>query len=348
MPLTSSAVRAARSHRALSSDDVLSTLFSFIDPLAGFGAATTSKTLRDAWRRRCKGMLRVFRQRIGTFEYSDHCVAYGDGVMVPNYGERRNNGSLQTFSGNGTLLLSLNRKLDTPKAVALRGDGTAWVLLADAGEIVCVRLGVLPEGEASEILMRIGPIDPDEAYPESLALAGEALLVLCSFFGDNGSESISSYVHVYDNQTGAFLRKFLLPGKGGNGGDAEMMAVRGDMLYVTGRQSDTVDEYRWSDGTLTRRFGGGFRRLSLFHNPFGIAVRGKTMYVSEAGRHRIQVLRLPDDDSSEPTVLQVIPSPDGEELSGLCVNGDRLWCMGPKHPRVAHATYVHLFGPCYE
>ena len=127
-----------------------------------------------------------------------------------------------------------------------------------------------------------------------------------------------------------------------------MMAVRGDMLYVTGRQSDTVDEYRWSDGTLMRRFGGGFRRLSLFHNPFGIAVRGKTMYVSEAGRHRIQVLRLPDDDSSEPTVLQVIPSPDGEELGGLCVNGDRLWCMGPKHPRVAHATYVHLFGPCYE
>ena len=131
-----------------------------------------------------------------------------------------------------------------------------------------------------------------------------------------------------------------------------MMAVRGDILYVTGRQSDTVDEYRWSDGTLMRSYGGerhnSFHNPHSFHNPFGIAVRGKTMYVSEAGGRRIQVLRLPDDDSSEPTVLQVIPSPDGEELSGLCVNGDRLWCMGPKHPRVAHATYVHLFGPCYE
>ena len=61
MPLTRSAAR--RSHRALASDDVLSTVLSFIDPLTGFGAATTSKTLRDAWRRRCRGMLRVHRQR---------------------------------------------------------------------------------------------------------------------------------------------------------------------------------------------------------------------------------------------------------------------------------------------
>ena len=126
-----------------------------------------------------------------------------------------------------------------------------------------------------------------------------------------------------------------------------MMAVRGDMLYVTGRQSDTVDEYRWSDGTLMRSFGGGEQRIS-FDSPFGVAIRGKTMYVSEAGGRRIQVLRLPDDDSSEPTVLQVIPSPDGEGLGGLCVNGDRLWCMGPRHPQATRDTYVHLLGPCYE
>ena len=53
MPLTRSAAR--RSHRALASDDVLSTVFSFITPEAGFGAATASKTLRDAWRRAAEG-----------------------------------------------------------------------------------------------------------------------------------------------------------------------------------------------------------------------------------------------------------------------------------------------------
>ena len=92
-----------------------------------------------------------------------------------------------------------------------------------------------------------------------------------------------------------------------------------------------------------RSFGGG---------GLGVAVRGKTMYVSEAGGRQIQVLRLPDDDSAEPEILQVIPSPDGEELGGLCLNGDRLWCMGPKYLRgelrtQLEGTYVHLFGPCY-
>ena len=337
MPLTSSVAR--RSHRALASDDVLSTVFSFIDPLAGFGAATASKTLRNAWRRRCKGMLRVYRQRIGTFEFSDHCVAYGDGVMVPNYGRMRNNGSLQTFSADGTLLSSLNSNLDTPMVVALRGDGTAWVLLADADEIVCVRLAVLPEGEANEILMRIGPISTNsDAFPESLVLAGDSLLVLCGFYEwDAVPETASNHVNVYDNQTGAFLRKFSLAGADGDA-ITGTMAVQGDMLYVTCKQNNSVDEYRWRDGTFMRSFGGG---------GLGVAVRGKTMYVSEAGGRQIQVLRIPDDDSSEPTVLQVIPSPDGHALGGLCVNGDRLWCMGPKHNLDTRDTYVHLFGPCY-
>ena len=369
--MTRSAAR--RSHRALSSDDVLHTVFSFIDPLAGFGAATTSKTLHDAWRRRCRGMLRVYNQRIGSFDYSDHCIAYGDGVMVADYGKGRNNGSLQAFgivsgggggafSGfggaststtNGSLQfhLELNVGLDTPKAVALRGDGTAWVMLSDVGEIVCVRLAVIHEEEdlGGEVLMRIGPLGTEYPLAESLVLAGDSLLVLCrSYEWDPGPETTSNHVEVYDNQTGAFLRKFSLAGKGWNDDPTNgTMAVQGDMLYVTCKRNCSVDEYRWRDGTLMRRFGGRNQPLS-FCSPFGVAIRGKTMYVSEILGSQIQVLRLPDDDSSEPTVLQVIPSPDGEELGGLCVNGDRLWCMGPKHPRVAHATYVHLFGPCYE
>ena len=375
MPRTRSAARAARSHRALASDDVLSTVFSFITPEAGFGAATACKTLRDAWRRRCRGMLRVFNQRIGSFNYSDHCVAYGDGVMVADYGNERHNGTLHAFgivpgggggafsgfdsastsTANGSLQfhLELNVGLDTPKAVALRGDDTAWVLLSDEGVIVCVRLAVIHEEEdlGGEVLMRIGPLGTDFPVPESLVLAGDSLLVLCSLYEwGSGPETTSNHVNVYDNQTGAFLRKFSLAGKGGlddptNG----TMAVQGDMLYVTCKRNNSVDEYRWRDGTLMRRFGGRDQPLS-FNEPFGVAIRGKTMYISEVAGRRIQVLRLPDDDYSEPEILQVIPSPDDEELGGLCVShdGNRLWCMGPEFgPTGGDSTYVHLFGPCY-
>ena len=375
MPLTRSAAR--RSHRALSSDDVLATVFSFITPEAGFGAATACKTLRDAWRRRCRGMLRVFNQRIGSFNYSDHCVAYGDGVMVADYGNERHNGTLHAFgivpaggggafsgfdsastsTANGSLQfhLELNVGLDTPKAVALRGDGTAWVLLSDVGEIVCVRLAVIHEEEdlGGEVLMRIGPLGTDFPVPESLVLAGDSLLVLCrSYEWDPGPETTSNHVEVYDNQTG-FLRKFSLAGTDGNG-DATTgtMAVQGDMLYVTCKRNNSVDEYRWRDGTLMRRFGGRNQPLS-FNEPFGVAIRGKTMYVSEVAGRQIQVIRLPDDDYSEPEILQVIPSPDDEELGGLCVShdGNRLWCMGPEFGPTGDvardSTYVHLFGPCY-
>ena len=193
-------------------------------------------------------------------------------------------------------------------------------------------------------------LDPDEVYPESLALAGDTLLLLCELSGDDESVSNSYYVHAYESQTGAFLRKFVLPGEDGWVG---AMTVRGDMLYVTSRYSHSVNEFRWRDGTLMRRFGGRNQPLS-FNEPFGVAIRGKTMYVSEVAGRQIQVIRLPDDDYSEPEILQVIPSPDDEELGGLCLNGDRLWCMGPFYgPRedadyASSSTYVHLFGPCYE
>ena len=111
-------------------------------------------------------MLRVFNQRIGSFNYSDHCVAYGDGVMVADYGNERHNGTLHAFgivpaggggafsgfdsastsTANGSLQfhLELNVGLDTPKAARL-WRRHSWVLLSDVGEIVCVRLAVIHE-----------------------------------------------------------------------------------------------------------------------------------------------------------------------------------------------------------
>ena len=124
--------------------------------------------------------------------------------------------------------------------------------------------------------------------------------------------------------------------------------VQGDALYIVRRNADIVDVYNWREGILSRSFGRGRVR---YDRPGGISVRGKTMYVSE--RHQIQVIRLPDDDSAEPEILQVIPSPDGEELGGLCLNGNLLWCMGPYFGPAGSSvgedsTYVHLLGPCYE
>ena len=363
MPLTRSAAR--RSHRALSSDDVLATVFSFITPEAGFGAATACKTLRDAWRRRCRGMLRVHRQRIGTFTYSDHCVAYGDGVMVPDYSFNRDSGSLKTYAVDGRHLSDLNMCLNTPRVVALRGDGTAWVLLSDDRRIICVRLAEAPSAPSNEILRRTR--DATDAYNEVLmsisitsaynittfTLAGDKLLVL---FVDAVYPEIAMKIGVYDNTTGTFLREFPLEDVLGerNPGDAERscIAVQGDMLYIARQLDDTVDVYNWHEGTCLRRFGGeGEGQRLSFNQPFGIALRGKTMYVSEVDGRRIQVIRLADDDDSEPDVLQVIPSPDGARLGGLCLSGDRLWCVGPKYPREELAnletTYVHVFGPCY-
>ena len=188
--------------------------------------------------------------------------------------------------------------------------------------------------------MRIGPLGTDDPYPVSLALAGDTLLVLCELSGDDESESNSTTSTCTTIKLGRFCANFHWQAKGWNDDPTNgTMAVQGDMLYVTCKRNSSVDEYRWRDGTLMRRFGGRDQPLS-FCSPFGVAIRGKTMYVSEVDGRQIQVIRLPDDDSAEPEILQVIPSPDGEELGGLCVNGDRLWCMGPKQPRVTRDTYV--------
>jgi len=250
MPLTCSAAR--RSHRALSSDDVLSTVFSFLDPLAGFGAATTSKTLRDAWRRRCRGMLRVYRQRIGEFQYSDHCVAYGDGVMVANYGRMAYSGYLATFSNDGVADAELNTNLHTPLVVALRGDGTAWVLLSDDELIVCVRLAEDEADAYNESLMRIEIADA--YWLDTFVLAGDALLVLyCS-----SEHDYVRCIGVYDNQTGTLQRKFPLVEQTGNTEDEEQggIAVQGDVLYIVRRNADIVDVYNWREGILSHALAG--------------------------------------------------------------------------------------------
>ena len=52
---------------------------------------------------------------------------------------------------------------------------------------------------------------------------------------------------------------------------------------------------------------------------------------------RIQVLTLDERGVGEP--LQMLPSPDGQALGGMCLDGPRLWVTGPDQGR----GYVHLF-----
>ena len=369
MPLTRSAAR--RSHRALSSDDVLHTVFSFITPQAGFGAATTSKTLRDAWRRRCRGMLRVHGQLAGEFSLSDRVVVFGDGVLVATSGpldgdgQGRDPGCLRALSADGTHQLDLNVGLDNPRTLAFRGDGTAWVFegpSADTGVISCVVLAELSSGVESDVLMRIDVNqghDDSVNYVMAIALADDALLVLCLRELGNAVNA----VRVYDNQTGAFLREFVcVKDEGRRDEYPSCMAVQDDRLYIACTLNNAIDEYDWREGTRLRSFLGGDKGFSA---PYGIAVRGTTLYVSSdlavEANNRILVMRV-HDDSSKPEILQIIPSPDGGDLGGLglCVNGDRLWCMesrlGPGElpgeenfgRGLASRGCLHLLGPCYE
>ena len=339
------ALPRTRTHRALLSDDVVTSVFAFLAPEAGRAVYPACKMYRDLWRRRCAGLLRVLRSPVGDLGFSEQVTAYGDGVVVANYGSD----CLKTYSSRGDHVSDLLVGIPRPTAVAIRGDGTAWILLHNANLIVCARLN-------DPTYSRTMLINPASFYPEheleagviicDIGLAGDRLLILSrpSTYADTGQEPVPR-IHVVDG-TGALLYQFLthdLPGF-----QAACFAVQDDMLYVAagGLGTGAIHTYNWRQGSVEGiiRLGGEL----AFRNSFGVAVSGKMLYVSEQDSTedvaaRIWILRLPDDVSSDATVVQVIPSPDGRGLGGLCLNGGQLWCMGPDEQR----THMHLFGPCY-
>ena len=339
-------------HRALLSDDVVSSVLSFLAPEAGRAVYPACKMYRDLWRRRCTGLFRVLRSPVGDFAFSEQVIAYGDGVVVPNYGNNETDMCLKTYSASGDHVSDLLVGIPRPTALALRGDGTAWILLHDSNLIVCTRLDPT-YSSASEIM----EIDPERFYSDhanglgcmvsDICLAGDRLLILsypCGNFNENEREQASSRVHVVDDRTGSLLYQFLTHLlKYDNG----LFAVQDDMLFVAGFRTNVIHTYNWRQGSTAglTRLGGDL----AFRKPWGVAVSGKMLYVSEQGDSsedvpgRIWILRLPNDASSDATVVQDIPSPDGRELGGLCLNRGRLWCMGPDEGR----THMHLFGPCY-
>ena len=330
-----------RTHRALLSDDVVSSVVAFLNPQKGVGGVgAVCRNYRDLWRRRCVGLLR-HKFTIAGFSRAERMVAYEHGVIIPDY----MHDSLETVFENGVQFRSPEGGgLNGPNAIAPRGDGTFWVLNYFHDEVICVRVS---RGLDVELVETQFPNDVDNPGDfggfVDLAVAGDRLLVFgYNNMGEDGPR-VAAYVRVYDNQTGAFVSQF-------GARDLEMrnitrhasIAAQGDMLYITSYSFDRVDVFNWREGRRVRTFGslGSY----LFNGPFGIAVRGKKLYVAEEEARRIHILRLPDDDSSEPEILQVIPSPNGEPLGGLCLNGDTLWCLGVED----ESTPLHLLGPCYE
>ena len=351
------ALPRTRTHRALLSDDVVTSVLSFLAPDAGRAVDLACKMHHNLWRRRCSRLFRVLRSPVGDLVFSERVIAYGDGALVPNYGDNETDMCLKTYSASGDHVSDLLRGIPRPTALALRGDGTAWILLHDANLIVCTRLDYDPTYSSESETMEI---DPERFYPDhanglgcmvsDICLAGDRLLILsypCGNFNENEREKASSRVHVVDDGSGALLYQFLTHlSKYENG----LFAVQDDMLFVAGFGTNVIHTYNWRQGSLV----GCIRPEGdlTFRRPWGVAVSGKMLYVSEQGESsenvagRIWILRLPDDvssSSSDPIVVQVISSPDGKELGGLCLNRGRLWCMGPDEGR----THMHLFGPCY-
>ena len=344
----------------------------------GWKAAAACKAYRACWRRRCQGILRVAQQRVGRFSFIEHVTARpGGGAIVPHYGDDR----LEIYSPEGVHVETCipgqpcvvtddewnSGNLRCPSAVALRGDGTAWVLLKDDAEVACVRLGAV----INEPIMKIA-YEHDECSPVDLALAGDRLLVLCCGESYLPSRKQFGRVQVLDNQTGARLHTF---GSTGENWQDELrkpscLAVHEQYCFIADTHNQAVKVFNWRDGTLVRAFGKNQNhswavrelmvrhwtifgyRLGPYYNhrpdtyedmyrkgdgpgefnlPLGIAVRDGKLYVSELEGRRIQVFRLPDDMSgADMELLQTIPSPDDWPLGGICVDdGGRLWCLGP-------------------
>ena len=145
------------------------------------------------------------------------------------------------------------------------------------------------------------------------------------------ADTYNQSIAVFNWREGAFVRRY------GKAGDAPELADSFNYWEVA--PTETYDDDRKSAAP------------GQFNEPYDIVARNKLLYVSERGGRRIQILRLPDDlGAADPEVLQIIPSPGGVELAGICLDGERLWCVGaPYHAGSPSEDYGHasisIFAP---
>ena len=382
MVATRSQRAAAAARRALQVDDVLTGVLSQLDVREGClrSVASVSKAWRSAWRRRCAGHCRLLRTGIGAFMHTTHvtALANGGGAIVPNYGGFQ----LEEFSPDGDSQTIYCERFETPGAIALLGDGTAWVLSRDMDVISRLRwrdgVGAEPPlnrwprslpreswedsdedeeyihgddlGRISVLVdinaLRLRP--HGELHPHDLAVSGDRLLVLC---GGRWNRRYAR-ICVFDSETGAFLYQI---GRGFDAGEADALigpkalATHQDLCFVADTYNHAIKIYNFRQRELVRTMGSTAnspyeentwhddlayedpRRSDLpceFNEPAGVAFRDGRLYVSESGGRRIQILRFASGIQGAVECLQIIPSPYGVPLAGLCVSGERLWCLG--------------------
>ena len=358
---------AARCHRALRTDDVLACVLSKIEVRDGCvqPVASVCKAWRSAWRRRARGSYRLVGKPSGTYNYCDHISPTpGGGVIIPDY----DHNCFHQYSREGLLIKTGCRgAVVTPIAIALLDDGTAWTVSHD--DVIVARWSLDLEAMLDDPLVNnLVEIDFAARYNcnrvNDCALAGDALLVL------GGHDEKYGQVFVLDSQTGDLRYRF--GSTAPPGGVDELRApfglcAAGDYCFVADTYNQSVAIFNWREGTFVRRYGKQADAPDInfrldhweshhpqgyiddrrgtgpceFNEPYSVVVRDRFLYVSERGGRRIQVIRLPDDlAASEPEVVQIIDSPNGNKLSGICHDGARLWCTGPPHE-----NFTYLFAP---
>ena len=391
---------------ALRLPELLANTFGHLSARDGWQAAAVCKAWRGPWRQRLKGMLRCVRRGDRLPKYNERVSATVGGVLVADYLEGTVNRYLAT--GNRVAIY------DEPTSVALNNgsipddeldqyglqysncvvefpnsDGLAWAIERDDCHVILIRLAdgrnlldydLAPELNFPEQVRPHAQTLPLEhqLQPVDLAIAGDALLVLCVGSTASGSAWVYGRVIVLDGNTGAF--RYCCGGAVGTAEelrDPQSFAVAGELVYVADTYNHQVKVFRIGEGTWTllRTFGRAGTPPEVdeddpywnnvypyddprigagpgeFNEPWGIAVGKRCLYVSESAGARIQVLSLPD---GEP--MHIVRSPDGLDVTGLCFmawpdgTGDQVWCCGSywgyphEHPngeRVANGERTH-------
>ena len=390
---------AARSHRALHSDDVMCRMLQLIGPRDGClkHVASVCKSWRGAWRRRCKGLYRPARMEVGEFEHAHTVTALPDGVIVADYGNRR----LVHLTSEGEECAVYCHGIATPHQVAPCGDGTAWVILYNDSLLCRVRLeadeggaprwpflfeptpagtGYVKLYSPAKVLQQAkmfgGDGDDEYIQPQDVMLSGDRLVLLV-----NGGDGLGQ-VDVFDSTTAAHLYQFGRlpePIAGDDLREPNGMGLDEDLCFIVDTFNQAIKIFNWRTRKFFRTIGSqevapeqydedgdlywagsayrDARRSSKpceFNEPVGVAFRDKRLYVSEQSGRRIQIISIPEICRGPVECLQIIASPNGMDLAGLCLNGNGLWCTGRRpsyeggseEEEESESEYsMHLFAP---